>query len=247
MYCAANLRLADRGRHACDIRIREAATVTRSDRLTVLFDGESDELDHVVDHFDAEPGVDPVTAASSATALERLRSAEVDCLVTDGLGTGDGRPLFEAARDVTPGVPTVLYTADTPQNRSSDAVDAVVENTEPGSLDALRAVVGLVTRPADLRPSGTGDRHGIGDRYWRVLGYYDWETTSDPVTTLLLALAAERGVDVLELEPVYDVVDTDALNRLFTADVDTADPLELEFRYEGMRIHVTSDGLVACR
>ncbi len=53
------------------------------------------------------------------------------------------------------------------------------------------------------------------------------------------AVARRAGVDPVELRPLYDVVDTEALDTLFTADVGT-----LTFPYEGYLVTVDADGSV---
>jgi hypothetical protein len=59
------------------------------------------------------------------------------------------------------------------------------------------------------------------------------------------AVADARDIDVLELTPLYDVVDPDALNQLF--DYDTASnpvPASVHFSMEGCDVVVHRDGSV---
>lgn len=64
-------------------------------------------------------------------------------------------------------------------------------------------------------------------------------------TAVVKAIAEREGVDPLEMDPpLYDVIDPDALNTLFTgpANVGDARPEGIVFEYNGYEIKVTSDG-----
>lgn len=54
------------------------------------------------------------------------------------------------------------------------------------------------------------------------------------------AVAAEMGVDPVALEPLFDVVDPDALDRLFASGVDGS----VRFEYHECDVVVYSDGRV---
>lgn len=70
---------------------------------------------------------------------------------------------------------------------------------------------------------------------------------SDHVTEAVVdAVAEAKGVDPLELEPLYTVVDPDALNNMFRPAVGSASSaLELSFSMEGCEVVVRGDGEVA--
>lgn len=81
------------------------------------------------------------------------------------------------------------------------------------------------------------------------------ETTTDAVRsvcrdgriseTVVRAVAQATGTDVLELDPLYYVVDPDALNRLFDADgTSQPSPMELTFTMAGCEVVVRGDGEV---
>lgn len=57
------------------------------------------------------------------------------------------------------------------------------------------------------------------------------------------AIADARDVDPTEVEtPLYEAVDTDALNRVFRST--DSETLTLEFEYEGAAISVHGDGRI---
>lgn len=81
----------------------------------------------------------------------------------------------------------------------------------------------------------------------------EFETTSDdgrvderhgqrgsPVVRIVTAVAAELDVDPVAMTPLYETLDTDALDRL----LDTDATLEVAFEHDGHAIEVTSDGTV---
>lgn len=66
----------------------------------------------------------------------------------------------------------------------------------------------------------------------------DDETAVEAVVDLI---AAKRDVDVLELSPLHDFIETSALNKLVE---DDKTPFELEFQVEEMKIQVFGGKLV---
>ncbi|MFC6823886.1 HalOD1 output domain-containing protein [Halopelagius fulvigenes] len=67
---------------------------------------------------------------------------------------------------------------------------------------------------------------------------------TDPVSLRVVeAVAAFHGVDPLELRPLAEHIDADALNALFSTVGDGAlDGAMVTFRYEGARVTVTGRG-----
>ena len=63
---------------------------------------------------------------------------------------------------------------------------------------------------------------------------------SDIVVT---SVAEAKGVDPLELEPLYDVVDPDALDTIFNS-TDASSSMELSFTMAGCEVVVCGDGEV---
>lgn len=54
------------------------------------------------------------------------------------------------------------------------------------------------------------------------------------------AVATEMGVDPVALDPLFDVVDPDALDRLFASDVEGS----VHFEYHGHEVVVCNDGRI---
>ena len=74
---------------------------------------------------------------------------------------------------------------------------------------------------------------------------YGDERDCSPAEVVVEALAEAAGVDPIDLPPLYDFVDTDALDRLFDAHHGgtRADAL-LSFRVETWNVFVRADGRV---
>ncbi|NHN48422.1 hypothetical protein G9464_12575 [Halostella sp. JP-L12] len=71
---------------------------------------------------------------------------------------------------------------------------------------------------------------------------------SQPVSqTVVLAVAEATGDDPLELPPLFDTIDPDALNKLFDSSAFGADGREgqVEFTYAGCDVTVRGDERVA--
>jgi hypothetical protein len=63
---------------------------------------------------------------------------------------------------------------------------------------------------------------------------------------VVAAVAAETGADPMTLEPLYGVLDPDALDALFAGDesTPTAPPVRVELTYAGCAVSVTGNGAV---
>lgn len=64
--------------------------------------------------------------------------------------------------------------------------------------------------------------------------------TSETIGRILEEVAAETDVEIVELPPIYEVIDPDALESLL--DSERAGSVRVEFSYYGYDVHVTSDG-----
>lgn len=72
---------------------------------------------------------------------------------------------------------------------------------------------------------------------------YDGDRTL--LRAVVEAVAAETGRDPLELDPLYDAVDSEALQRVVGPDGEGDPPVEqFRFRYEGCDVTVAGDGRV---
>jgi hypothetical protein len=65
-----------------------------------------------------------------------------------------------------------------------------------------------------------------------------------PSTKVVSAIAEAKGVDPLELDPLYDYVDTDALDAIFSQ-ADASSSLELRFSVADYQVVVSGAGEVA--
>lgn len=76
------------------------------------------------------------------------------------------------------------------------------------------------------------------DRY-RVK--YD-SVRATPSFAVVAVVSNITGIDPLELDPLYESIEPDALNALFTADISSA--IRLTFQYSGYEITVGNDDVV---
>lgn len=74
---------------------------------------------------------------------------------------------------------------------------------------------------------------------------YDW-TNVTPSAAILETLAAATGADELDLSPLYESVDPDALDKLVGRQLGgrAVGPTEVAFRHEGFDVVVGSGGTV---
>ena len=75
---------------------------------------------------------------------------------------------------------------------------------------------------------------------------WDCESGNTPVQAVISAVETATGVDRLELPPLYETIDPDALNALFLSG--SGDPgKQVRFRYAGYSVTVQGDGTVGVR
>ena len=76
---------------------------------------------------------------------------------------------------------------------------------------------------------------------------YDWSTT-EPSWAVVQAVAVATDTDPTELVPLYDSVDTDALDALLLrARNGNNSPVSVSFSFAGRSVTVDSDGDVVVR
>jgi|GEM_PF-272853 len=73
---------------------------------------------------------------------------------------------------------------------------------------------------------------------------YDVETDQTPTEAVIEALAEASGIDPLELPPVYEFVEPDALDSLFVSHERPAAEIVLGFAVDHWNVFVRGDGRI---
>ena len=96
----------------------------------------------------------------------------------------------------------------------------------------------------DTDPPLAPDATGYDPRTDTYHAHHDWAENTSIGTTIANAVAALNGVAFDECEPVYDVIDPDALDAVLTptADRSARAPVQVQFSYHGHMITVNSTG-----
>lgn len=66
------------------------------------------------------------------------------------------------------------------------------------------------------------------------------EDTDDTIWTIVSTVASFKGVDPIELNPIYEVVDPEALDSLVDGNPGTY--CQIGFEYSGVRVEIDSTG-----
>ncbi|MDS0278714.1 hypothetical protein NDI85_12985 [Halomicroarcula sp. S1AR25-4] len=74
---------------------------------------------------------------------------------------------------------------------------------------------------------------------------FDWSVTA-PSTAVVQVIAAATGTEPTEGTPLYDSVDSGALDTLF-GDADGDPDRRFSFTHEGLTVTLTGDGTVSAR
>ena len=84
------------------------------------------------------------------------------------------------------------------------------------------------------------DLHAVSDSEEVASKRYDWSTV-DPTTAIAETLAVVEGCDPAEIGPLYDLLDSDALDALVQA-TDTKADCAVMFPYDEYSVTVTATG-----
>ncbi|MFA9502679.1 HalOD1 output domain-containing protein [Natrinema sp. H-ect1] len=91
--------------------------------------------------------------------------------------------------------------------------------------------------------AAAGDRPAFerGDETYTAR--YDWDDADTPSSAIVRAVAAVRGTDPTTMQPLYEAVETTAVDRLFDRRP-RARPERLSLSYEGCVVAVYGDGRI---
>ena len=97
---------------------------------------------------------------------------------------------------------------------------------------------------SDTDPPPAPDATGHDPRTDTYHAHHDWAENGSIGTTIVNAVAALNGVAFDECEPVYDVIDPDALDAVLTPTTDRSARalVQVQFSYHGHMITVDSTG-----
>jgi len=97
---------------------------------------------------------------------------------------------------------------------------------------------------SDTDPPPAPDGTGYDPRTDTYHAHHDWAENGSIGTTIVNAVGALDGVAFDECEPVYDVIDPDALDAVLAPTPDRSDraPVQVQFSYHGYMITVDSTG-----
>ncbi|MDF9744015.1 HalOD1 output domain-containing protein [Natrinema salsiterrestre] len=73
---------------------------------------------------------------------------------------------------------------------------------------------------------------------------HDWTASDVPTPAIVRGVAAVTGTDPMEMRPLYDVLDPEAVNQFVTHASGRGRPTRLSFRFEDCAVAVHADGRV---
>ncbi|ELZ33357.1 response regulator with chey-like receiver, aaa-type ATPase, and DNA-binding domains [Halogeometricum pallidum JCM 14848] len=214
--------------------------------------------------------VEVLTASDAEEGLTLLDSHAVDCIISDSLRLADDTAFIVAARQRIGDVPIIFYTAKEWDDVALDALEAdVSEYVRKAEADGITAVVErarklasqdrapTVTeaqlfegRPCETTEEAVGTFPAeIEGGPWTIIGVHDWDVDDELGTTIAQVLAAYTGVDVLESEPLFSSLDTEALQSMLEPRGDGAPRYDIyvRFPYGQYEVSVSSEGFIAVR
>jgi len=98
-----------------------------------------------------------------------------------------------------------------------------------------------MTRNNTTSPAGAPRDDSDGETH---TARYDWTRCDAPASSIVRTVAAVTGAEPTAMGPLHEVVDTAAVNQLFTREKVQARPDRLSFRFENCDVSVHADGRV---
>lgn len=209
-----------------------------SEAISVLHvDDEPDVLElstRLLERQDSRVSV--TTAASGSEGMDVLATRDVDCIVSDSVRMPTGESFVEAASRTTD-APIVLFTAKEWEDVAPDAIAAeVTEYVRKADASDYKTVLRYVLNLADVGASA----------HERLIGSHDFSSATELGVSITQAVESVLGGDVTDYEPLYDVVDTGVLERLF-APVSTPTnrrSVTVTFEYMGLNLCIDAHGRI---
>ena len=201
----------------------------------------------------SEPQLSIVSEPSVKAGLEQLRERDVDCVVSDyEMPRQNGLEFLEAVRREHPSLPFVLYTRREPEQMATKALEAGVDayyQKQIGSgqypLLANEIVTLVEKHRVDQRLLSLEREKHVADGGVTPEEHAHLRDEAETMSLAVIGAVAEReGVDVLELPPLHEAIDPEALDALFppnSADAERSAE-ELTFSYQGYSITISADG-----
>ncbi|ADE02288.1 response regulator [Haloferax volcanii] len=208
-----------------------------------------------------------LTAETATEALDVIAAESVDCVVSDSLVLPNGVPLVKAVRQEHADIPILLFTAkewpEVADVASTAGVTEYVQKAGPGDLaTVLQRVRGIVDDDSadsalavgasavtqaleDHADAAAEATFGLDDN-WELVG--QWFGDEELGIVIVEAVESYGGLSAIET-PLYEYIDTDALEELLRPVVEDEERpgVEVRFPYEDVQVAVTSTGDIFAR
>lgn len=215
------------------------------DRKVLFVDDTLTDAELYADCFEQDPTIEPVTALSAEEGMAKLEQAEIDCVVSDSVKMNDGEPLVTVVKQNYPDLPVLLHSGRSTDELPTEIVDDYLQKgTKTDSSTALEILRKRV-RELTIRPPTASDQNDSG-RQWQSLGTFEWSDREQPAMAIIEALADRTDTDLLEIGPLYESIDPDALEILMThvATKGTSNTIQVQFDLPKYTVRTRSDGTV---
>lgn len=116
-----------------------------------------------------------------------------------------------------------------------------MQTNSVASLGFTRCEGDFVTRKDTTSGAGSPADDPEGEVY---TARHDWTATDVPTPAIVRGVAAVTGTDPMEMRPLYDVLDPEAVNRFVTHAGAREGPTRLSFQFEDCAVDVHGDGRV---
>jgi len=219
-----------------------------TEQKVLLVDDNQVDADLYADYFEHGPIIKPVTALSAEEGLSKLEQTDIDCVVSDSVQTNDGVPLVTVAKQNYPDLPVLLHSGRSADELPTEIVDDFLrKGTKTDSSTALETLRERV-RELTTRPPAAPGQNDSG-KQWQSLGTFDWTDRDQSAVAIIEALAERSESDPLEIGPLYESIDPDALKVLMThaATKETSNTIQVQFDLSGYTVRTRSDGTVQYR
>lgn len=189
------------------------------------------------------------TATSAAEATEIIQTRPPDCVVSDYVTAPDGDAFIKTVHETRPETPLILVSGKSLDELPNQAVRAYLTDYVPkGEQNLFETIVDRIHRHTSEGPGSITRHLFLSDATSESTSVSTIDMTNGPTEGLLKTIADVQNCDVMDLPPLFDAIDVDAIEAIFSRAYPPDYPgVELRFQYDGFDILITNDGTVFVR
>lgn len=189
------------------------------------------------------------TATSATEAAEILKTRPPDCVVSDYVTAPDGEAFIETVHETHPETPLIFVSGKSLDDLPNQAFRTYLTDYVPkGKRNLFKTIVDRIHRHTSERLDSITRHLFLAHTAPENASIWTIDMTDSPTEGLLEIIADLQSCDIADLPPLFDDIDVDALETIFSETHPLDYPgVELRFQYDRFDILLSSDGTLSVR